>query len=86
MKIGFRCGVLVAPGITWGKQMSSVESRISAGGIYLHYIKTQTKRIKQQSLAKINVGRNFLIQHKHAATQTSADIEKQQAVPDITRS
>jgi len=84
-KIGLLgAGVLIAPGINLGNsKMSSIgvaglSASWNIGGLYKN---SNEKELKQQSLAKINVvEETFLFNTNMQLTQTSADIEKQQAV------
>ena len=84
-KIGLLgAGVLFAPGINLGNsKMSSIgvaglSASWNIGGLYKN---SNEKELTQQSLAKINVvEETFLFNTNMQLTQTSADIEKQQAV------
>ncbi len=84
-KIGLLgAGVLIAPGINLGNsKMSSIgvaglSASWNIGGLYKN---SNEKELTQQSLAKINVvEETFLFNTNMQLTQTSADIEKQQAV------
>jgi outer membrane protein TolC len=84
-KIGLLgAGVLIAPGISLGNsKMSSIGvAGLSASwNIGALYRNSNEKELTQQSLAKINVvEETFLFNTNMQLTQTSADIEKQQAV------
>ena len=84
-KIGLLgAGVLIAPGINLGNsKMSSIGvAGLSASwNIGALYKNSNEKELTQQSLAKINVvEETFLFNTNMQLTQTSADIEKQQAV------